>query len=701
MTALQRPLTREARDTLWLLGALTLALAPHADHLPLWCSAGVAGSLLWRAWLAWQDRALPPRWVLFVALLTAIGLTWNSHRMLLGREAGVTLVVVLSGLKTLELRARRDAFVVTLLGFFLILTQFMYSQHMLVALLMLLATWALLVALILAQRPAGRPPVQEAAGEAARALAYGIPLMVVLFVLFPRIGPLWRLPSDAAGKTGLSDDLRLGQVASLAMDDGIAMYVRFKGARPPAEALYFRGPVLDEFDGQTWRASGLSISGFTPDRLTQVGPAIDYEVTLEPTQLRSTPLLEGTVSATVTSPAQSGLTLASSGVDWFFTTPLQERVQISAKVASLYRLEAANGPEALRIARSLPQGVNPRTLAWARAFRERPELASATPTVLAQAVLAHIRQARFSYTLTPGEDTSPEQSRSPDQIDVFWLDRRSGFCEHFATAFAIVMRAMGIPSRVVTGYQGAELNAVSGVYAVRQSQAHAWAEYWQADTGWIRIDPTAAVAPDRINRSKPLRAPSTGLQAAFNRWDNPLWQQARAIWEAGNYRWNTWVLQYSRGQQAELLGKLGWDGLNWENLARIMAIGLSGLSLIGVAWLWLTRERAPLASKWNPLLHRIEKAFIRMGVRPLPGWPSPIPASFWRQALTSAAANTPNRHIPADKLRALDAHLSALDRLRYGPNAPAQPTRQASQLVKLIEQLSRPDKQTPARAARR
>ena len=688
MTFWHRPMTREARDTLWLLGALALALAPHAGHLPAWCSAGVAMALTWRCWLAWQDRALPPRWVLVLALLSAIALTWTSHRMLFGREAGVTLVVVLSGLKTLELRARRDAFVVTLLGFFLVLTQFMYSQNFLLAIAMAAAVWALMTSLILAQRPAGRPPLREAGREAGRALAYGIPLMVVLFLLFPRIGPLWRLPSDASGKTGLSDDLRLGQVASLALDDGIAMYVRFKGARPPAEALYFRGPVLDEFDGTTWKPSQLSVSGLSTDRISPTGPSIDYEVTLEPTQLRSTPLLEGTISATVSSPQQSGLMLASSGIDWFFTLPLQERVQLSAQVASLYRVLPTAPTEQMRIARHLPASFNPRTLAWARAFRARPEFSNASPTELAQAVLNHIRRGRFSYTLAPGDETTSQQAASPDQIDVFWLDRRSGFCEHFATAFVVVMRAMGIPSRVVTGYQGAELNPVSGVYVVRQSHAHAWAEYWQSDIGWVRIDPTGAVAPDRIQRSRPLRAPATGLQRALNGWDNALWQEARALWDAGNYRWNTWVLQYSRGQQSDLLGRLGWSTQNWEDLARALALGLSGVSLLGVGWLWLTRERDVRPSAWNPLLLRIERALARVGRRPESGWPRPVPASLWRQTLhqprlPGAAALQP------ELWRAIDALLIELDAMRYGPGGASAPPPQARQMVRTIEQLCR------------
>lgn len=182
-------LTREGRDTLWLLLALTLSLAPHLGRLPLWCSIGTALALLWRARLAWSDAPLPPRWVLFISLAASVGLTLSTHHSLFGREAGITLVTVLAALKTLELRARRDAFVVTCLGFFLAFTQFLYSQSILMALLMLLATWALLSTLVLAQRPLGRPSLGSALKAAGQSLLWGLPLMLALYVFFPRLGP--------------------------------------------------------------------------------------------------------------------------------------------------------------------------------------------------------------------------------------------------------------------------------------------------------------------------------------------------------------------------------------------------------------------------------------------------------------------------------------------------------------------------------
>src|SRR5690606_16323070 len=309
--AARSTLTREGRDTLWLLGVLALSILPHAARLPWWCSVGTFAALLWRARVAWRDDALPPRWVLVVCLVISLGLTMWTFRTLLGREAGVTLVTLLAALKTLELRARRDAFVITSLGFFLILTQFLYSQSLPMAALMLIVLVGLLTSLVLAQRPMGRPPIMAAAKAALRSAVMGVPVMLALFILFPRLGPLWSLPADAGKRTGLSDTIRLGHVAELAQDDSVAMRLKFPQGPPPARDMYFRGPVLDFFDGHTWHATGAlrgqlgNSQDAPPERADAQGEALFYQVTLEPSRLAVVPLLEGTLEAVPTPPATS------------------------------------------------------------------------------------------------------------------------------------------------------------------------------------------------------------------------------------------------------------------------------------------------------------------------------------------------------------------------------------------------------------
>jgi len=275
-------LPREARDTLFLLCVIAIIVLPQVGNLPWWCSALTAVILVWRGTLAVRSQPLPGKWWRIVLLGLALGATALTHRTLLGRDAGVTLVVLLLALKTLELRARRDAFVVFFLGFFAMLTNFFYSQSLPTALAMLMALLGLLTALVNAHLPVGRPPLLQSARMAGRMALLGAPIMLALFVLFPRIAPLWGTPTDAmTGRSGLSNTMRVGAVTQLALDDGIAARVRFDNDKaPPQRDLYFRGPVLSRFDGREWTFEPSQV----PARLQVQGEPVRYEVTLEPNQ---------------------------------------------------------------------------------------------------------------------------------------------------------------------------------------------------------------------------------------------------------------------------------------------------------------------------------------------------------------------------------------------------------------------------------
>ena len=282
-------LPRESRDTLFLLLVIGWIVLPHVGHLPWWCSLLAAAILAWRGTLAIGGRALPGRaWLLVLLTLTLLG-TWMTHRTLLGRDAGVTLIVALLALKTLELRARRDAFVVFFLGFFTMLTNFFFSQSLAVAGAMLVGLLGLLTALVNAHMPVGRPPLLQAARTAGGMALLGAPIMAVLFVLFPRFAPLWGIPNDAmSGRSGLSAQMQVGNIASLALDDSIAFRVRFDGPPPQQGDLYVRGPVLSDFDGREWRPLlPRLMTRFPPPRLADpqlqgLGAPVRYEVTLEP-----------------------------------------------------------------------------------------------------------------------------------------------------------------------------------------------------------------------------------------------------------------------------------------------------------------------------------------------------------------------------------------------------------------------------------
>ena len=661
-----RRLPRETRDTLFLLAVMAWTIAPHISHLPLWCVFLAAAMLLWRAKLAFAHAPLPGRWVLFSMLGVAAGLTYWSFGTVLGKDPGVTMTVALTALKMLEARARRDAFVVFFLGFFLILTHFLYSQSMLVAFAMLVSVWGLLTSLVLANMPVGRPSLKQVGLLSARTALLGAPLMVLMFMLFPRVAPLWGVPKDGAAPTGLSNSMRLGSVAAVAEDDSVAMRIKFYDGAPPTGALYFRGPVLAKFDGVEWLPliQGSRSVALPRAELRLAGPVTKYEVTLEPQRLAMLPLLEATnqVENVV------GLRFSQGDdLQWTADRPIYERLRFDAQAHMQFRHGPQQAVQGLDEYTELPAGFNPRTMAWAQALRAEPKNVNATPRVLAQAVLRHIRTGGYSYTLAPGlyGELNPRST-----IDEFWLGRKSGFCEHFASSFVVVMRAMGVPARIVTGYQGADEEPVDGYTIVRQRYAHAWAEYWQAGEGWIRSDPTSAVSPDRIERGRSLAPPLGIVASAFDNINPQLMAQLRSNWEAINNRWNQWVMNYSHNQQMNLLKRLGLSGTDWTDLARLLIAALSSLAAGAALWAWWDRRRI---DPWTRQMIRLRASLLRVGIQ-------------------TAEHEAPRRlaHRVREQLgeqgHVLALLLETLDRQRYGRQALRWPDAQLTRRFKTAAQ---------------
>lgn len=648
-----RPASRETRDTLFMLAVIGWTIAPHVLRLAPWVGVLCAVVLVWRTSLAIRQAPLPGRWWLVAVLALAAGLTLWTERTLIGKDAGVTLLVVLMALKTLELRARRDALVVFFLGFFLVLTQFLYSQSFATAVAMGLSVWGWLTALTLAHMPAGRPRLADAAALAGRAALIGTPVMMALFLVFPRLGPLWSMPGSGA-RTGLSDRLQLGDVAELANDDSIAFRLRFEGRAPPAEALYFRGPVLADYDGRQWRTDAFTPPASEPATPAPSQPArFRYEMTLEPLRVPWLPLLEGTRQMPEANPPLAGLPAQpDANGQWRLPRPLAERVQLKAE-ADL------QGPSTARLRQferrqllALPEGGHPRTRAWAEALRELPALRDADATALATAVLQHIRSQPYVYTLAPGVYAT-------DPVDEFWLDRREGFCEHYAAAFVVVMRALGVPARIVTGYQGSDFLPVDGYYAVRQSHAHAWAEYWQPGRGWLRADPTGAVAPERIRRSQALESPPGLFGGALEAVSPDLRARLRRFMDGLDNRWNLWILGYGKRQQLNLLGQLGVDSPDLLALARVLVGLVVGAGLAGAIWAWFDARRQ---SPWQRLSQRIACELARLGIEARPS-----------DTLATLAARL--RAQRGDGGEAAAQALLALERHRYGrPGRDGTPT---------------------------
>ena len=567
----------------WIAGGLTLAAIPHLDHLPLGVPILFVLLTIWRLGGALRGWPLPvPGKTLLVAVKYALAISTflgiaAIYGNRIGRDAGVALLVALLGLKLLELIKERDAYVAIFLGYFLEITGFFYAQTIPVALHLLAVTGILTAGLVRLNDPRGVLSSPAYVRRATGLLVQSVPLMLAAFVLFPRIdGPLWGLPSDAhAGMTGLSDKMRLGEIQRLVMSDEVAFRVKFDGSVPKASQLYWRGPVLWHTDGRNW-IPGPSVAAPAP-RLDQLGSPVRYTVTVEPHNKRWLFLLDVPASLPPEGELQGDLQVLAR-------EPVNKRLRYEAESSLAYRIASAT-PAELKRALQLPAGLHPKALALARSWKD----SGANPEQLVNQGLLMFRQQHFYYTLTPDE------TESGDVIDHFLFISKHGFCEHYAAAFTVLMRAVGVPTRIVTGYQGGELNDLGGYVVIYQSDAHAWTEVWLGeDRGWVRMDPTAAVAPSRVDRGMDIALPRP--MAVFPRAliDNTALQSLvrnlRHGWDALNNGWNQWVLNYGSKRQLELLNKLGMAAADWGDMVLALVVVTTVVLLAVSAWLFL---RAP------------------------------------------------------------------------------------------------------------
>ncbi|OIQ90494.1 protein-glutamine gamma-glutamyltransferase [mine drainage metagenome] len=573
------------RQSLWLLAAAAAALAPLPAQLPAPLGIVAVLLILWRGASLVRLAPMPPRWLpTLLGLAGAAGITVHYHT-LFGRDPGVAFLVLLFALKLMEMRGRRDARAVVLLCCFLILCQCFYSQGIAGAALMFAALALAATALLLLEYP--RQSNASAATSVALMLAQATPFMLLLFVLFPRIpGPLWGLPNDAhAGLTGLSDTMTPGSIGQLIRSDAIAFRAEFSGSPPAQATLYWRGPVLDRYDGRSWRAAPAAAGTTLPYQTA--GEAIDYKVTLEPDGQPWLFALElpGTVPPG-----------ASISADYQLRSHAPVRTRLRYTLRSYPGIRAGLQESQAQLAqdRQLPLGADPR--ARELAARWRAQLGG-DALALIRRMLDYYRRHAFAYTLNPPLSGS-------NTVDDFLFETRRGFCEHFAASFVFMMRAAGLPARVVTGYQGGEINPVDGTLIVRQSDAHAWAEVWLAGRGWLRIDPTAVVAP---RRSADDRAAALAADQVSSFLTRSAWlARWRFRWEALDNAWNQWVLDYNSRRQRDFLGSLGMNSPDWQQMAAALA-GLGGLLLTALTLWALTgwHHRDPLQRAWERLSEKL------------------------------------------------------------------------------------------------
>jgi len=596
------------RHVSYLLLSLSMVAAPHAFYLPWWIIALASALLAWRAYLGYAHLAMPNRWLLFLAAAAATLGVFITYRTIFGREAGMALLVIMLGLKFLEARTLRDAVLLIYLGYFLVITNFLRDQTIPTALYMLGCTLVITATMISLNYARTEPLFRAQLRMAGVMLAQSVPLMVVLFLLFPRVpGPLWGLPQDIlSGVSGLSDTMTPGSLSKLTLSDAVAFRVKFESTIPRLRDLYWRGPVMWNFDGRTWSASRFFYN--TPLSET-TGQEVSYEVTLEPHNQRWLFALDipGKVPP-----------FAFIGGDFqlYANEPIKNRIRYDMKSRFNATFGLSESRSALRRALQLPPGSNPRTAEFARSLREK----YTDDAAFVEEILKLFRNQNFFYTLEP-----PLLGENP--VDEFLFSTRSGFCEHYASAFTVLMRAAGIPARVVTGYQGGEINDFGNYLIVRQADAHAWSEVWLEKRGWVRIDPTSAVSPLRVDSGISAALSRSDPLPIMVRGDFELLRQLGLSWDFVANSWNQWVLGYSPERQLWLMSNVGIADATWQKLTAILFL-LGGVIVAVFTVLVLRQMRGRIHDPVKVAYLRYCDKLRRKG---LPRAPSEGPADYARR----------------------------------------------------------------------
>jgi len=633
-----------------LVLAVAAAVGPHAWHLPPAITAFFGLAAAYRLLAVAQPRVLPGRAVLGILLVAGLATVWLAQGAVPNRDSGVALLTVMLGLKLLEVRTRRDVFVTVFLGWFVLVTQFLYSQALGFAAFLLLPFLAFLLLLARLHRAEGEAPLRELAGPVLRLSLYAVPVTVALFVLFPRLGgPLWGFAAETdAALTGLSDTLSPGSVSRLVESQETAFRARFDGPLPEPVQRYWRGPVLWETDGRTWRP-GTPVG--RPPQIVAGSTPVAYEVVIEPHRKRWLFALDLPTAA----PPGAGVT-----VDHQLLAGKAVEARFSYRASSVldYRTEGL-GPDEEFAALQLPERVSPRLKALAEGWRD----ASRDAAEIVARGRALFRDEPFVYTLRP-------PALGEDPIDAFVFETRRGFCEHYAASFALLMRLAGVPARIVTGYQGGELNAVGDYLTVRQSDAHAWVEVWLPDAGWVRVDPTAEVAPERIESPIDQGASLAAGRVTFRAelpWAAAMVRQVRWLVDAANLNWHRWVVGYDRERQDFLMKHLGLGGLSPTQLG-VLAVAVAGL-LLAATGLWLVLQRParrdPVVAAYDRLCRKLARAGVERAPHEGP-----------RDYLTRATRELPQA---TEQLRVIGR---LYEHLRYGRRAPREAVRQLQRAVR-------------------
>lgn len=537
-----------------LLLTLTVVMLPFVLSLPVSISIAIGAIFAWRWLVSRSGGRLPGKSVRFMLVLVALALVVIQFGSLFGRDAGSSLLLLMVALKLCELRQRRDVLVILFMAYFILAVHFLFSQTIPMAVYVFAATWLLIACHMHLSHFNTQPPTFSLR-RSGTLLLQAVPLMLIFFILFPRLpGPIWSLPKDAySGMTGIGSEMHPGNISSLSRSNAVAFRVDFTGEPPTADKRYWRGPVLSLTDGRSWFPANRRTAPVKP--LWMRDP-INYTITLEPHNKKWIFALDLPSRHNNYEEFQTNFQIVSR-------RPVRQRIRYTLTSFSDYHTgPLTDGERHSNL--MVPKKRNPR----AAALAQRWAAESDTPEQIVQKALTLYNTEEFSYTL------QPPLLLSNNPTDEFLFESRRGFCEHYASSFVMLMRAAGIPARVVTGYQGGELNPVGNYFIVRQRDAHAWAEVWLESTGWLRVDPTAAVAPERVESGIDLAATLEGDNIRFQIPESDalarLYRDAIRRIDAVNNAWNQWVIGYGSAQQAQFLQRLGVDIHSWRQLAWVL-----------------------------------------------------------------------------------------------------------------------------------
>ncbi len=574
LNRLQNPRVQPA--ALILLLGLLLVIFPNFSHLPLWLSSVMISLILWRGCYELQLCAIPNKIILFILTLMLLAGIIFSYHTLVGRNAGSAMLLGLLCLKLFEIKSFRDVALIINLALFSIVINFLFDQSIPVAFTMLFVLIFLFTALISFQhdykelnqvKPLPLKLIRANEKQhfklAFKMLSQAIPFAIILFILFPRVnGPLWGLPEDAfSGTTGLSDKMSPGRISQLSNNSSVAFRVKFDSTIPSANKLYWRGPVMWNFDGYDWTAPVNERFALNKFKFTALDKKIQYSITLQPHN--DYWMLALDIPSTL--PANSQL---STDMQVLSVLPIQKLKRYDLSSYTDYVLPA-NSKISMQRYLKLPQPYSNEQ--GSNLYKSRLLINKlkdpANPRETVNNVINYFATQNFYYSRKP-----PLLYNNP--IDEFLFETKRGYCEHYASSFTVLMRLAGIPARVVTGYQGGEMNPIDNFMTIRQSDAHAWSEVFLGEKGWVRIDPTAAIPSENIeNTDDALRLNSNRKKPAHLfklTWLSKQMKQMRFAWDAVNNRWNQWVLGYNNKRQKAFFAAIGIPEITWQGLSQLL-----------------------------------------------------------------------------------------------------------------------------------